>query len=168
MEVIGITNSQQTQKDVSYCKWNHCTINLKEAFFWELQVLLMRLLLLLFFKIFSEVFVEDPLFVCEVGQSQLSALESKSAGRRSVKERQQALIKTWCDLLEVGSASGFVLGGQLCWTFTSTTFHPHHLIVKREWELRSESLHESFDCFVNFHSTFKHSPQRSCFALITS
>ncbi|XP_028417505.1 uncharacterized protein LOC114541907 [Dendronephthya gigantea] len=51
--------------------------------------------------LFSEVFVEDPLFVCEVGQSQLSALESKSAGRRSVKERQQSLISTWCDLLEV-------------------------------------------------------------------
>ena len=39
--------------------------------------------------------------MCEVGQSQLSVLESNSAGRRSVKERQQALIKTWCDLLEV-------------------------------------------------------------------
>ena len=45
--------------------------------------------------------MEDPLFVCEVGQSQLSALETKSGGRRSVKERQQSLIKTWCHLLEV-------------------------------------------------------------------
>lgn len=49
--------------------------------------------------------------MCEVGQSQLSALESKSAGRRSVKERQQALVRTWCDLLEVEQTLFVIMGG---------------------------------------------------------
>ena len=45
--------------------------------------------------------MEDPLFVCEVGQSLISAEESKKGGRKSQKEKQKILTDTWSKLLEV-------------------------------------------------------------------
>ncbi|XP_048579860.1 uncharacterized protein LOC5511107 isoform X2 [Nematostella vectensis] len=52
--------------------------------------------------LFSEVFVEDPLFVCEVAQSLITAEENKKGGgRKSVKEKQQILTRIWSRILEV-------------------------------------------------------------------
>lgn len=52
--------------------------------------------------LFSEVFVEDPIFVCEVAQSLVNqAFNSKKGGRKSVKEKQKTLTETWSKLLEV-------------------------------------------------------------------
>ncbi|XP_068750634.1 uncharacterized protein [Montipora capricornis] len=52
--------------------------------------------------LFSEVFVEDPIFVCEVAQSLVNqAAESKKGGRKSVKEKQKILTDVWSNLLEV-------------------------------------------------------------------
>lgn len=56
-------------------------------------------------QLFSEVFVEDPIFVCEVAQSLVNqAFNSKKGGRKSVKEKQKVLTETWSKLLEVSSA----------------------------------------------------------------
>lgn len=52
--------------------------------------------------LFSEVFVEDPIFVCEVAQSLVNqASNSMKGGRKSVKEKQKILTETWSKLLEV-------------------------------------------------------------------
>ncbi|CAH3180891.1 unnamed protein product [Porites lobata] len=52
--------------------------------------------------LFSEVFAEDPIFVCEVAQSLVNrASESKKGGRKSVKEKQKILTDVWSKLLEV-------------------------------------------------------------------
>lgn len=77
--------------------------------FFSIQFIILMLLFLCtilyfascFLQFFSDVFIEDPIFVCEVGQSKLNSFDTNSTGRKSVKERQQALIKAWCDLLEV-------------------------------------------------------------------
>ena len=54
------------------------------------------------FQLFSEVFAEDPIFVCEVAQSLVNrASESKKGGRKSVKEKQKILTDVWSKLLEV-------------------------------------------------------------------
>ncbi|XP_033105563.1 uncharacterized protein LOC117107864 [Anneissia japonica] len=49
--------------------------------------------------LFSDVFAEDPLFMCEMGQSMLNAIEA-TAGRRSQTEKQQDILKVWNRLLE--------------------------------------------------------------------
>ncbi|XP_074637432.1 uncharacterized protein LOC141895506 [Acropora palmata] len=52
--------------------------------------------------LFSEVFVEDPIFVCEVAQSLVNQKSaSKKGGRKSVKEKQKILTDVWSNLLEV-------------------------------------------------------------------
>lgn len=54
------------------------------------------------FQLFSEVFAEDPIFICEVAQSLVNrASESKKGGRKSVKEKQKILTDVWSKLLEV-------------------------------------------------------------------
>ena len=46
--------------------------------------------------------MEDPIFVCEVAQSLVNqASNSKTGGRKSVKEKQKILTQTWSKLLEV-------------------------------------------------------------------
>ncbi|XP_072026117.1 uncharacterized protein [Amphiura filiformis] len=49
--------------------------------------------------LFSDVYAEDPLFMCEIGQSLMAAQEAKM-GRRSTKEKQGDILQIWSRLLE--------------------------------------------------------------------
>ncbi|XP_064604712.1 uncharacterized protein LOC135469969 isoform X2 [Liolophura sinensis] len=50
--------------------------------------------------LFSDVFVEDPLFICEIAVSQWHQ-EEKTMGRCSLKEKQLSMISTICRMMEV-------------------------------------------------------------------
>lgn len=70
--------------------------------FFEVNKPLLRPHIILSLQLFSEVFVEDPIFVCEVAQSLVNqASNSMKGGRKSVKEKQKILAETWSKLLEV-------------------------------------------------------------------
>lgn len=72
--------------------------------FFEVNRLVLKPRIILSLQLFSEVFVEDPIFVCEVAQSLVNqASNSMKGGRKSVKEKQKILTETWSKLLEVGS-----------------------------------------------------------------
>ena len=45
-------------------------------------------------------YAEDPLFMCEIGQSLMAEQEAK-LGRRSTKEKQGDIMSLWSRLLEV-------------------------------------------------------------------
>ncbi|XP_022108314.1 uncharacterized protein LOC110988792 isoform X2 [Acanthaster planci] len=49
--------------------------------------------------LFSEVYAEDPTFMCEIAQSVMASLDA-AAGRRTPKERKADLLKIWSRLLE--------------------------------------------------------------------
>ncbi|XP_071809867.1 uncharacterized protein [Asterias amurensis] len=49
--------------------------------------------------LFADVFAEDPSFICDIGQSQMTSLDA-AAGRRTPKERKADLLKIWSRLLE--------------------------------------------------------------------
>jgi len=70
--------------------------------FFEVNKRLLKPHIILSLQLFSEVFVEDPIFVCEVAQSLVNqASNSMKGGRKSVKEKQNILTETWSKLLEV-------------------------------------------------------------------
>jgi len=70
--------------------------------FFEVNKRLLKTHIILSLQLFSEVFVEDPIFVCEVAQSLVNqASNSMKGGRKSVKEKQKILTETWSKLLEV-------------------------------------------------------------------
>ncbi|XP_077981616.1 uncharacterized protein LOC144436648 [Glandiceps talaboti] len=49
--------------------------------------------------IFADVFAEDPLFMCEIGESVFKSRET-SGGKLSKKEKQTELLNIWCRLLD--------------------------------------------------------------------
>ena len=54
-------------------------------------------------QIFSEAFIEDPLFVCTFAQSAMSLVNSKQK-IKSVKEEKNASVLFWCKVLQVSTA----------------------------------------------------------------
>ena len=52
------------------------------------------------FQLFSETFMEDPLFVCTFGQSQMSAINPIEK-KRTVNAEKESTIQSWCKLLQV-------------------------------------------------------------------
>ena len=52
------------------------------------------------FQVFSDVFVEDPLFICEIAQTLVMNLETQSS-RSSQKEKQVSVLRTVGRLMNV-------------------------------------------------------------------
>ncbi|KAK6176827.1 hypothetical protein SNE40_015054 [Patella caerulea] len=48
--------------------------------------------------LYSDVFAEDPLFICEIAQSLVT--QQEQGGRRSTKEKQMAIINSYCRVME--------------------------------------------------------------------
>ena len=55
---------------------------------------------LVLIQLFSDLFIEDPLLVCELAATRMEAQEA-AAGRRTAKEKQADNLKIWLDVMEV-------------------------------------------------------------------
>ena len=55
----------------------------------------------LVFQLFSDVFVEDPLFLCEIAERKVSEEDSNEQTRVSAKEKNKKMMKNVARLMEV-------------------------------------------------------------------
>ena len=97
------------------------------------------------FQLFAEMYIEDPLFVCEVGHS-FAVDEDPGAARKPVSEKQTQMVSFWSRLLEIISL--------------------RHRIMESSWE--SEVRHCSCCCnraIISSH--FRLNFRFSCLLVIT-
>ena len=59
------------------------------------------------FQLFSDIFVEDPLFLCEIAERRVSQEVSDEKTRISTKEKNKKMIKNVSRLMEVYSTLAF-------------------------------------------------------------
>ena len=103
------------------------------------------MLMLPLFQLFAEMYIEDPLFVCEVGHS-FAVDEDPGAARKPVSEKQTQMVSFWSRLLEIISL--------------------RHRIMESSWE--SEVRHCSCCCnraIISSH--FRLNFRFSCLLVIT-
>ncbi|XP_041457909.1 uncharacterized protein LOC121410103 isoform X2 [Lytechinus variegatus] len=86
--------------------------------------------------LFSDLFIEDPLLVCELAATRMDAQEA-AAGRRTAKEKQADTLKIWLDIME--------------------TINLRHRLVETSWETeilsrlyREQAVEMGFDEFHMF------------------
>ena len=61
-------------------------------------------------QLFTGIYVEDPLFMCELAQHLVNQQEQQSGARRSHKERQLGMVEAVSRVMEVSDGSLFWLG----------------------------------------------------------
>ena len=64
-------------------------------------MIFLKIVCFLFFQLFSDVFVEDPLFLCEIAERKVSEEESNEQTRVSAKENNKRMMKNVARLMEV-------------------------------------------------------------------